>query len=65
MKIGEAEFEVDVPENKAQPMYDDFCPWLSGVPEPPMAYPAWATVRAQRPNIEATVLPKSSADTRR
>jgi hypothetical protein len=66
MQIGEVEFEVDVPENKVQPMYDEFLSMVerragaadgvSGVGE---------TVPAHRPNVEATVLPKSSAHTQR
>ena len=63
MKIGEAEFEADVPENKVQPMYAQFLFMLERRSQAPVRlFDAVAPKHQQEPDIEATVRAGSSAE---
>jgi hypothetical protein len=58
MKIGEAEFEADVPENEVQPMYHQFLSMLERRSQ--AAVPLSGGKPDQRPAVEATVQAGSS-----
>jgi len=63
LKIGEAEFEADVPENKVQPMYAQFLLMLERRSQAPVRlFDAGAQVYPQEHDIEATVRDGSSAE---
>jgi hypothetical protein len=62
LKIGEAEFEADVPENKVQPMYAQFLFMLERRSHVPIQlFGTSAKANEQQPEIEATVQTGSSA----
>ena len=62
LKIGEAEFEADVPENKVQPMYAQFLFMLERRSHAPIQlFGTSAKANEQQPEIEATVQTGSSA----
>ena len=58
MKIGEAEFEADVPENEVQPMYYQFLSMLERRSQ--AAVPLSGAKPDQRPAVEVTVQAGSS-----
>ena len=60
MKIGEAEFEADVPENEVQPMYHQFLSMLERRSQAAVSLSATDAKADQRPAIEATVRAGSS-----
>jgi len=60
MKIGEAEFEADVPENEVQPMYHQFLSMLERRSQAAVALSATDTKADQKAAIEATVRAGSS-----
>jgi hypothetical protein len=60
MKIGEAEFEADVPENEVQPMYHQFLSMLERRSQAAVSLPTTGAKADQRPAIEATVRAGSS-----
>jgi hypothetical protein len=63
MKIGDAEFEADVPENKVQPMYGQFLSMLERRSQTPVwLLGAGAKAHRQRPEGETTVQAEFSAE---
>jgi hypothetical protein len=60
MKIGEAEFEADVPENEVQPMYQQFLSMLERRSQAAVPLPASAKAD-HKPPIEATIRAGSAA----
>src|SRR5580658_2772549 len=63
MRIGEAEFEADVPENKVQPMYHQFLLMLERRSEAPVRlFDAATKADAQRSTVEAAVPARPSAE---
>jgi hypothetical protein len=60
MKIGEAEFEADVPENEVQPMYHQFLSMLERRNQAAVPLSATGAKADQRPAIEATIRAGSS-----
>jgi hypothetical protein len=58
MKVGDAEFEADVPESNVQPMYDQFLSLFERRSQTPVRLAAAAN--GQRPDSEATVQAKSA-----
>jgi hypothetical protein len=53
MKIGEAEFEADVPENEVQPMYHQFLSMLERRSQAAVSQPANGTDAHQKPEATA------------
>jgi hypothetical protein len=65
MRIGEAEFEADVPENKVQPMYHQFLSMLERRGHALASYPPISlsgTGTDQKPALEATVQDAASLE---
>ncbi len=60
MKIGEAEFEADVPENEVQPMYHQFLSMLERRNQAAVPLSTTGAKADQRPAIEATIRAGSS-----